>query len=131
MTIKEFIQEIDKGRYSYRRIGDVVIVNIVMGDNSSNIDFDSVKGLIFQGKGDLGLYFVKSIPTGVHFNNNGDVSFKYLESISPGVEFNNRGGVWLGSLSGNNYFHRWEGNISDINNKRLLNLMISKGLFER
>jgi len=53
------------------------------------------------------------------------------------VEFKNGGGVSLVSLIGGRFFD-WEGNIKGIKSvrhslysKRLLNLMISKGVFER
>jgi len=46
------------------------------------------------------------------------------------VEFNNRGVVGLNSIIGGD-FNEWEGNIEGIDSKRLLNLMISKGIFER
>ena len=138
MSMKEFVQEIDKRGYAYKRVGDAIIVNMEPAGNTLSssgtylrMDLDTITSLIFQGKGALSLYFVKSIPPGVHFNHEGSVSFKYLESIPPGVEFNNRGGVWLGPLSGGDYFHRWEGNIEGVDSKRLLNLMIKQGVFER
>jgi hypothetical protein len=46
------------------------------------------------------------------------------------VEFRNEGDVSLDSLTGG-YFSEWKGNIEGIDSKRLLNFMISKGLFER
>jgi hypothetical protein len=46
------------------------------------------------------------------------------------VEFRNEGWVQLESLIGSN-FNEWKGNIEGINKKRLLNKMISLGLFER
>jgi hypothetical protein len=52
------------------------------------------------------------------------------------VEFNNGGSVYLRSLIGGStlvdgWFNKWESNIEGIDSKRLLNFMISKGLFER
>jgi hypothetical protein len=44
--------------------------------------------------------------------------------------FRNGGFISLSSLTGD-YFNRWEGNIKGIDNKRLLNLMIKQGVFER
>jgi hypothetical protein len=64
------------------------------------------------------------------FKNKGDVYLRALTSISPGVEFENKGDVYLTSLIGG-WFYNWKGNIEGIDSKRLLNLMISKGLFER
>jgi len=53
-----------------------------------------------------------------------------LTSLPPGVEFKNGKGVRLRDLIGD-WFNRWKGNIEGIDSKRLLNLMISKGVFER
>ena len=60
----------------------------------------------------------------------GHVNLGSLTSLPPGVEFRNGGDVYLGSLTGD-WFARWNGNIEGVDGKRLLNLMISKGLFER
>jgi hypothetical protein len=46
------------------------------------------------------------------------------------VEFKNKRDVVLGALTGG-WFSDWKGNIKGIDSKRLLNSMISKGLFER
>ena len=71
-----------------------------------------------------------SLPPGVVFNNKGKVHMKSLTSISPGVEFKNGGNIWLDSLIGG-YFTKWKGNIRGIAPNRLLNSMISTGVFER
>ncbi len=60
----------------------------------------------------------------------GYVDLDALTSLPPGVVFRNGGFISLSSLTGD-YFNRWEGNIEGVNSKRLLNLMISKGIFER
>jgi hypothetical protein len=46
------------------------------------------------------------------------------------VVFKNKGDVYLRALTGD-WFDDWKGNIKGIDSKRLLNSMISKGLFER
>jgi hypothetical protein len=46
------------------------------------------------------------------------------------VVFKNKGDVYLRALTGG-WFDDWKGNIKGIDSKRLLNSMISKGLFER
>ena len=51
-----------------------------------------------------------------------------LTTLPAGVKFENGGYVYLDSLIGG-FFSEWEGNIEGVNSKRLLNLMISKGLF--
>jgi len=66
----------------------------------------------------------------VEFKNGGDVFLKSLTSISPGVEFRNGGDVDLGYFK-QIWFSQWKGNIEGIDPKRLLNVMISKGVFER
>ena len=69
-----------------------------------------------------------SIPPGVEFRNGGYVSLNSLTSLPPGVMFSNEGDVKLDSLI-EDWFHDWKGNMEGIDSKRLLNLMISKGLF--
>jgi hypothetical protein len=52
-------------------------------------------------------------------------------SILPGVVFRNGGDVYFSDVI-DGWFGYWrEGNIEGIDSKRLLNVMISKGLFER
>ena len=60
----------------------------------------------------------------------GNVYLDSLTSLPSGVEFNNGGGVDLESIIGG-WLYQWKGNIEGIDSKRLLNLMISKGVFER
>ena len=55
---------------------------------------------------------------------------KDLTSLPPGVVFSNEGDVSLDYLLGGN-FTKWKGHIEGIDSKRLLNLMIKQGLFER
>ena len=57
-----------------------------------------------------------------------DVWLNSLETLPPGVKFKNGGYVYLGSLIGG-CFEDWKGNIEGIDSKRLLNFMISKGVF--
>ena len=58
----------------------------------------------------------------------GDVDLYSFKRLPHGVEFNNEGRVLLVSLIGG-WFDAWEGNIEGIDPKRLLNVMISKGMF--
>ncbi len=60
----------------------------------------------------------------------GGVDLDSLKSLPPGVEFRNGDDVNLYSIIGG-WFFEWKGNIEDIDSKSLLNLMISKGVFER
>jgi len=64
------------------------------------------------------------------FNNEDNVILNDLTSISSGVVFENGGDVHLKALRGD-WFSKWKGNIEGIDSKRLLNFMISKGIFER
>ena len=87
-------------------------------------------GVVFKNEMSVNLNSLTSLPLGVEFKNGGEVWLGSLTFISPGVEFKNGGDVFLKSLTGG-MFDNWNGNIEGIDNKRLLNLMISKGLFER
>ena len=107
MTQEEFIRVLDKKRYSYEIKGDKIIV--------------TYKGTVY-------LRGLTSLPPGVEFKNGGNVHLNDLTSLPTGVEFNNEGHIFLGSLSGD-WFDDWEGNIKGIDSKRLLNFMISKGVF--
>ena len=109
MTKREFIKILEEERYSYKIWENKVIVT---------------------HKGDINLSGLTSLPPDVEFNNWEDVILKSLTSLPPEVEFNNGGSTYLKSLMGS-WFYRWKGNIEGIGNKRLLNKMISIGLFER
>ena len=108
MAQEEFISILDKKGYSYKIEGDKIIVT---------------------HKGSVWLNSLTSIHPGVVFRNEGSVHLDALTSIPPGVEFRNGGYVYLDALMG--WFSNWEGNIKGIDPKRLLNFMISKGVFER
>ena len=107
MTQKEFIKVLDGEGYSYEIEGDKIVVT---------------------GEGYVNLSDLTSLSSGVEFNNEGDVILKSLTSISPGVEFRNKEDVKLDALIGE-WISGWEGNIRGVESKRLLNLMISKGMF--
>jgi hypothetical protein len=138
MTQEEFIKELDSKGYSYEMKGDKIVVTVTDYTKHytkfGNIHLDSLEtlpsGVVFENKGDIYLGSLISLPPGVEFKNLGDVSLNVLTSISPGVEFKNVGGVYLISLIRGG-FQDWEGNIEGIDSKRLLNLMIKKGIFER
>jgi len=149
MTQKEFIKVLDKKGYSYKIEGDRVVVTH-KGDvfldsltslppgvefrNGVYVSLHSLKslppGVVFRNEGNVYLESLTSLPPGVEFRNGGYVSLHSLTSLPPGVEFRNRGVVGLNSIIGGE-FDDWKGNIEGIDSKRLLNLMISKGIFER
>ena len=128
MTREKFIQVLDGEGYSYEIEGDKIIIT-----EDWIVDLRTLISLPpeveFNG-GYVHLDSLTSLPSGVVFNNVGEVNLSDLTSISPGVEFKNEGYVWLNSLVGS-AFSDWEGNIEGVDSNRLLNGMISKGIFER
>jgi hypothetical protein len=146
MTQKEFIKVLDRENYSYEIEGDKIIVT-----RKGHVELGSLTlppGVEFKNGGDVFLHRLQSIPPdvefnnvldvflrsltsihpGVEFRNGGDVFLESITSLSPGVEFNNGGMVYLPSLIGG-HFNKWEGYIRGIDDKRLMHLMISKGMF--
>jgi len=88
-------------------------------------------GVAFINRGFVHLGALTSLPPGLEFRNDGDVHLDALTSLPSGVKFRNwEHDVSLVALIGN-WFSKWKGNIEGIDSKRLLNSMISKGLFER
>jgi hypothetical protein len=86
--------------------------------------------IIVTEKWDVWLSSLESLPPEVEFKNGGDVYLEALKSLPPGVEFNNKGNVNLESIMGV-WFSQWKGHIYGVDSKRLLNFMISKGLFKK
>ena len=150
MTREEFIKVLEEKRgYSYEIEGDRIIVT-----HNGQVDLRSLPslppGVVFKGKGyvlldsltslpsgvefrngwDVDLRSLTSLPPGVEFRNGGDVRLDSLTSLPPGVEFKNGRSVYLGYLIGR-WFKEWKGNIKGIASKRLLNMMIKQGVFER
>jgi hypothetical protein len=147
MTQEEFIEELKERSYSYEIEGDEIVVTHqgdvrldslkslppgVQFQNRGNVNLPSLKILPsdvrFENQGDVNLHSLKSLPSGVRFENQGYVWLPYLESLPPGVRFQNQRDVWLASLVGG-WFEDWKGNIEGVDPKRLLNLMIDKGVF--
>ena len=149
MTREEFIKQLEKKRYSYKMSGDKIVVTDEGGVNLESLT-SLPSGVVFRNRGGVGLKSLTSIPPGVEFRNGGYVNLESLTSLPPGVEFRNRGAVSLDSITslppgvefknrGNVYlrsliggwFSDWKGNIEGIDAKRLLNVMIKQGVFER
>ena len=146
MTREEFIALLKKKRYSCEMEGDKIMVT-----HEGNVDLGLLEtlppGVHFKNDGDVFLWNLETLPSGVEFKNDGNVSLSGLKSISSGVHFKNDGYVYLRSLEtlppsvrfenggdiylkGLGWVNRNEGiRIEGVRNKRLLNLMISKGLF--
>ena len=149
MTQKAFIKQLDKKRYSYEIEGDRIVVtckggvdlddltSLPLGVEFKNKGYVYLRSLTslppgfqFRNKGHVGLESLTSISPGVEFNNGGSVDLSALTSLPPGVEFKNGEDVYLGYLIGG-WFSNWDGNIKGIDSKRLLNVMIKQGVFER
>lgn len=131
MTREEFIEELDGEGYSYKIEGGKLIVTA--GDSEGNLELylESIPSdVIFRNPGYVDLLYIDNIPTGAEFRNKGDVRFSSATSIERGVHFNNHGEVYLKSIFGS-WAHYWEGAIEGIGTNRLLNKMISIGLFDR
>lgn len=126
MTREEFIKKLNKG-YSYKLEGDKIVVtdggSVALGSLTS-----IPTGVEFKNGGDVYLGSLETLPLGVEFKNGGSVYLRSLTYITPGVEFNNRAGVYLSPIE---WFNEWEGSIEGIDSKRLLNVMIKQGVFER
>ena len=129
MTREEFIQELDKKGYSYEIEGDKLDVTY-KGDVYLNSLTSLPPGVVFNNGGYVYLGSLTSLPPGVVFNNGGGIYLRSLTSLPRGGEFKNGGGVYLESIVGG-WFSHWKGNIKGVDSKKLLNVMISKGLFER
>jgi len=129
MTREEFIKILEEKGYPYEIVGNKVIVS-----HKEDIDLSDLTslppGVVFENGEDVDLKSLTSIPPGVEFRNRYDVYLSSLTSLPPGVEFKNGRDVGLPSIVGG-WFCFWKGNIPGIGKNRLLNKMISLGLFER
>jgi len=147
MKQEKFIKVLDEADYSYEMEGDKIVVthdwSVYLNELTSlppDVGFKNgvsvylysltslPPGVEFRNGGNVHLDSLTSIPTDVEFKNVKDVYLASLTSLPPGVEFKNGEDVYLTSLTGG-WFDKWEGNIKGIGSKRLLNLMIKKGMF--
>ena len=122
--------------------------------NSGLVDLSSLVNLPsstqFNNKGGLNLDSLTEIPIGFEFNNGTYLLLTRLKRLSPGITFNNTGAIQFESLESispdfvfegpeyfylgpfiEEFFHYWDGNIEGLHPKRLLNKMISLGLFDK
>ena len=127
MTQEEFIKVLEEKDYSYEIEGDKIIVT-----NYRHVDLDSLvslpSGIEFRNNGDVDLRNLKGLPPDVLFKCDGYIDLGIVEIIPPGVKFENLDDVYLESLTGD-FFSKNKCNIKGIESKRLLNLMIKKGMF--
>ena len=149
MTREAFIKVLERKGYSYKIEGDKIVITY-----KGLVDLKSLTsispGVVFRNGAGIFLDSLASLPPGVVFENGSDIYFELLSSLSPDVVFNNEGNVWLDSLASippsvefknrghvnlesliGDWFYSWKGNIEGIKPNRLLNAMISLGLFER
>ena len=130
MTKEEFIEILNERPYSYQEKRDKIVVTgegtIILLSALESIP----SGVEFNNRGGVYLYELKNLPPGVIFNNKENIILDSVKSISPDVKFNNLGNIRLSSLTGD-WFDVWEGNIKGISYKRILNKMISLGLFDK
>jgi hypothetical protein len=129
MTQEEFIKVLNKEVYTYEIEGDNIIVTYSVGADLRYLT-SLPPGVVFKTGWSVDLRSLTSLPPGVEFRNKGHVRLDALTSIPSDVVFSNEGVVYLDALIGGR-FDEWQGNIEGIDSKRLLNMMISKGVFER
>ena len=149
MTREEFIDRIEKiPGYYYELEGDKIIIPKYCGGmdwaieslppvvefrNTGSVLLDSLKeipaGVSFYNTQWVSLNSIKHIPEGVGFYNRNGVVADIVESISPGVEFNNSGAISMESLKINTEFD-WGCEVKGIDDRRILNAMIKRGLFQ-
>jgi hypothetical protein len=149
MTQEEFIKILDEKGYSYVEEGNKIVV-----DCRGSIILNSIEslpsGVVFMNDGDVQLENVHILQSDIYFNNNGFIYLSNLYRIPPDVEFTNRGYIWFTSIRSispdvefkneghvnlqpliDGVIDDWEGNIDDIEPRRLFNKMISLGLFDK
>ena len=130
---KEFWNEVRELRDTYYtevKGGKIIVSAFPDEDGSCDIDLRELEipsDVIFENEGEVTLS-IEEIPENVEFANEGDVYLYHVENIHPSVKFNNEGDVWL-KVGWFNLI--WKGNIEGIDPKRLLNLMIKRGMFGR
>jgi len=140
MTREAFIEVLKREDYSYKIEGDKIVVTDEEGVWLQSLT-SIPSGVVFKNEGDVYLRALTSLPPGVVFENGGDVDLRALTSLPPGVEFKNGGNVFLKSFTslppgvefknGGSVHPYPKFNIKGIDSKRLLNSMVSKGIFER
>jgi hypothetical protein len=132
MTRRDFIGILGRGYYSWTIEGN----NIVITDRGEiDLDITSIPPNV-EFRNDTYVYLdsLKNLPATIKFKNGGSVSLHSLKSIPSGITFENGRGVWLDSFGIDTKDSEDENNILNIEGispKRILNQMISIGLFDR
>jgi hypothetical protein len=156
MTHKRFIEILEDAKYPYElELGKIIVYSPPMKEYFSLARDEIPPNIVFKNKGNVFLNNIEELPSGIEFRNGGDIQMgelkdlpsdvvianggtiflRSIEKIHPGVEFNNGQGKYLESVSflsvflgDKNNIHT-ECKIDRINNRRLINFMIKKGLF--
>ena len=124
-----FIKVLENKGYFYEIVEDKIVVTSENDDIWLTLD-NIPSGIVFNNRGEVHLRSFNPIPSGVEFRNGKLVWIEFIKSIYPGVVFANGTIVNMPSIiPDSSYFHNWSGNIEGIDFKRLLNHMVSKGVF--
>jgi hypothetical protein len=114
--------------------------------NNGSVNLNSLihlpEEIFFNNEGDVYLNSLTSLSNGINFSNGRNVFLDSLTTIPNKTIFSRVKYVNLESIIGNrpispvyswahNFFDSWEGNIKKIDPIKLLNKMISIGLFDR
>ena len=131
MTQEEFIEILKNKKYTYEIEGDKIVVTDSndSGVFNPSIDLSDITSIpsdvTFNNKGYIFLTELTSIPPNVIFNNDRYIDLRNCLKIDSSVIFNNEGSIFTDKL----ITYEWGGNIEGIDHKRLLNLMIKRGMF--
>lgn len=142
MTREAFIKVLDEKGYPYEIVGDKIIVNAEVGNPGYSGDgylyLEKLKSLPpnvhFKASGNIYLNALTHLPSGISFGGCGwYVGLKSLRSIPSDTRFEMNASIrsLIGPAGGYGYFHSWEGLIEGIAPKRLLDKMVSLGLFDK
>ena len=132
MTREEFIEVLNDGGHSYKEIGDRLVIIDYGGLDLGITDIPS--GVEFRNSSYVYLDSLVNLPPDTKFKNLGSVSLHSLKSIPTDVTFENGRGVWLDSFGIDTKDSEEENNILNIEGispKKILNQMISIGLFNK
>jgi hypothetical protein len=97
---KEFKNSLDEMGISYKDEGDKIIISSQEGRKDIDLNFlDTLpEGIIFNNLFSVDLRHLKTIPSGTVFSNGLSVYLNFTETLSEGISFYNRGNVYLNSL---------------------------------
>jgi hypothetical protein len=133
MTREEFIKVLVNNNhctYPYKEEGDKIIVDFAGPIFLNGIDSLPPNVTFSENNKNVHLNTIKFLPEKIVFSNSGYIFLDSVESIPNDTIFYNNGYVLLRSLIGG-WSVDWKGNIKDIGSNRLLNKMISLGLFDK